>query len=161
MDTIITKSDGIQTIPLGSKQGGFWASALGSGLVGGVIGYLAGGGSANRNAIMAAGRGLYPPVSPVGFADHGFGHGLSHFEIQQAEKINRLEIEVAKKDGVIGDMHAVGEANRYSDIRNEEVKRWVHENFIAQPKVGAAATGAQLVSFPPAPSASAPAAAAS
>jgi hypothetical protein len=133
-------------------------------LVGALGGYLVGGGSANRNAILA-GAWDRPPLTPVGFGGHR-GGGVSHYELNQSEKIARLEAELysqnalkeanAKTDGVLAlynDMRvnqailAEKVACYHKDQEHgfSSMRKWVNSEFIHQPKVDVSVTGAALV----------------
>lgn len=138
------RANGVEVLQTGGgRQGGFWASAVGGGLLGLLGGYLMGGGSANRNAILS-GRG-YSPIGPVAapapfmeFVGHGY-HGISRFDLEQSEKIGKLETEIAKRD-------AVGMSEGYTNHRLHdelaELKHWAKREFITQPTVTVGITGA-------------------
>ena len=136
---------GVEFLPNGSSQGGFWASALGGVAVGALGGYLAGGGSANRNLAF---RNQWAAAAAPAMVPFGHEHGVSRFDLEQSEKISKLEIELAKKDAVIGCFGAVKESNSYTDHRLHheisELKEWATRQFIAQPTVTATVSGASL-----------------
>ena len=152
MDGLRT-ANGVEFIPGSGKQGGFWASAVGGLLIGGLGGYLMGGGSANRNAILRDRFGSMPVSSfvpePFGghFVEHTH-HGVSRFDLEQSEKIGRLEGEIIKRDSVIGDLAAVEKSREYTNqyVSRElaEMRAFIESNYVKQPKVHIGYTGAEF-----------------
>lgn len=93
-------------------QGNVWGAGVGAGLGGGVLGYLLG--------RSGWGIGCNNPMPPGGCAPYGYGYGcgygqphshgcsesqfVNRFELQQAERAEKLESELAKE-----------KAERYAD----------------------------------------------
>lgn len=106
MDKIRTNEGVEYTHDNDCGQGNVWGAGVGAGIGGGVLGYLLG--------RSGWGGGWNNPVPPGGCAPYGYGQPHSHgcsesqfvnrFELQQAERAEKLESELAKE-----------KAERYAD----------------------------------------------
>lgn len=139
MDSLKT-DDGVRILHTGggTKQGGFWAAGLG-GLVGG---YLLG------NVLRGSGMSSF---GHRGFEHGHAGHcggGVSYFDLEQSERISKLEGEVIRRDATIGSLGAIEKSGDYTDqrLRHElaEMRHWAEQKFVSQPTVAVTVTGATI-----------------
>jgi len=143
MNELIKTGNGVELINTGGsmKQGGFWAAGLG----GLILGYL--GGNVLGGSRASAFGHNYGRAGRVEFEN-----GVSRFDLDQSEKINLLQIEVSKRDAIIGDVGAVKESAGYTDkkIAEEisELRRWANDKFITQPTVSVTVSGATIGTVP-------------
>ena len=110
------KTDGVEFTSDGtqhSRQGNVWGAGIGAGVGGGILGYLIGQGVGRNRCVdvSAPHPYVYPqPQPPYAYPYGGCGNGCSEnnfvnrYELQQAERAERLESELAKE-----------KAERYAD----------------------------------------------
>lgn len=95
----------------GNRQGNVWGAAIGGGLGGGLIGYAIGQNAKRNNCMQPQPQPYYPyPYPPQPQPYYGGNCGCSEnqlvnrYELQQAERAEKLESELAKE-----------KAERYAD----------------------------------------------